>query len=104
VRRAAAAAIIAAMLAASPAAAKAPLRAGERIDLNTATVTELMRLPNVGRKRAEAILARRGRKPFKRVEELAAVKGISPAWIARNRSVLAVTAPAPGGASRPRRP
>jgi competence protein ComEA len=100
-RAIAVAATIAAMVWANPAAAKTPLRPGERIDLNRATLTELMRLPNVGRKRAEAIMAHRGRKPFRRVEELAKVKGISGAWIARNRAVLAVSdagAPASGPA------
>ena len=89
-RGAAAAAVIAAMLLATPANAKAPLRSGERIDLNRASVGELMRLPNVGRKRAEAIVARRGHKPFRRVEDVASVNGISSAWIARNRAALAV--------------
>ncbi|HET7755001.1 MAG TPA: helix-hairpin-helix domain-containing protein [Anaeromyxobacteraceae bacterium] len=89
------AAVLGAMLQASPAAAKTPLRSGERIDLNRATLTELMRLPSVGRKRAEAIMAQRGRRPFQRVDELAKVKGISAGWIARNRAVLAVGEPSP---------
>jgi competence protein ComEA len=88
-----AAAVLATALLASPAAAKPTLRSGERIDLNRASVAELMRLPSVGRKRAEAIVAHRGRRPFRRVEEVAAVKGISPGWISRNRAVLAVTTP-----------
>jgi competence protein ComEA len=96
--------ILAAALAATPAAAKAPLRSGERIDLNRATLTELMRLPSVGRKRAEAIVAQRGRTPFRRVEDVARVKGISAAWIAKHRAVLAVGEPAPGGAPRVRHP
>ncbi len=50
-----------ALLSAAPAlAAKKPLAGGERLDLNRASVAELMRLPGVGRKKAEAI-ARRGR-------------------------------------------
>lgn len=87
-RRAAAAVL--ALLCSATAEAKAPLRPGERIDLNRATMTELMRLPGVGRKRAEAIVAVRGRQAFRRVEDIGRVKGISPAWIARNRAVLAV--------------
>ena len=95
-RASAVAAAVAAVLVATPAAAKAPLRSGERIDLNRATVSELMRLPEIGRKRAEAIVAQRGRRPFRRVEDAAAVKGISAAWVARNRAVLAVSDHRPG--------
>lgn len=97
--RAAAITFAALLLAAAPAEAKTPLRSGERIDLNRATVHDLMRLPEIGRKRAEAILAQRGRKPFQRIEDVAAVKGISAAWIARNRGVLVV-----GDAQRPAPP
>jgi competence protein ComEA len=101
VRRAAIAALVAAAaLAASPAAAKAPLRAAERIDLNRASVSELMRLPEVGRARAEAIVAQRGRRPFRRVEDVAAVKGISARWVARHHAVLDVGPPAPPASLR----
>ena len=61
-------AIAAALLAAAPAlAAKKALPLGERIDLNRASVTELMRLPRLGQKRAQAIVAYRAKQPFRRV-------------------------------------
>lgn len=84
-----------AVLAASPAlAAKKPLAASERIDLNRASVVELMRLPGLGRKKAEAITALRSRAPFRRLEDVLAVKGVSPGWLDKQRSHLTVGAPA----------
>ncbi len=79
---AAAAAVVAALLlTASPAlAAKKTLPPGARIDLNRANVAELMRLPGVGEKRAQAIVAHRARQPFRRPEDVVAVKGLGPAW------------------------
>jgi competence protein ComEA len=94
-RAALAAAII---LAASPAlAAKKPLAPGDRIDVNRATVVELMRLPGVGRKKAEAIVATRQRTPYKRLEDLLAVKGVSPGWLDKNRSHLTAVGSPPAG-------
>jgi competence protein ComEA len=95
---AAALALAAGAPATAPAAAKdRPLAAGERIDLNQAPVEELMRLPGVGRKRADAIAALRERRPLRRPEDLAQVKGISPAWVAKHRALLEASPP---GASR----
>ena len=48
------------------------------LNLNTATVDQLQRLPGVGRVLATRIVEFREKKgPFKRVEELLAVQGIS---------------------------
>ena len=88
-------ALSAALLAASPAlAAKKALPPGERIDLNRASVSELMRIPGVGEKRAQAIVAHRQRQPFRRAEDVLLVKGLGPAWFAKVKGSLAV-APAP---------
>lgn len=85
-------AIAAALLGASPAlAAKRALGPAERVDLNRASVAELMRLPGLGQKRAQAIVAARARQPFRRVEDVVAVKGIGPGWLARVRSNLVVS-------------
>jgi competence protein ComEA len=90
------AAIVAALLAAGQAlAAKKALPAGERIDLNRATVTELMRLPGVGEKKAQAIVAHRQRRPFRRPEEVTAVKGLGPSWFQKVKGNVTVTASAP---------
>lgn len=92
----------AALLAATPAfAAKKPLAAGERIDLNRASVVQLMRLPGVGRKKAEAITALRARTPFRRLEDVLAVKGLSPRWLERQRAHLTLGGPGAPPASKP---
>jgi comEA protein len=50
---------------------------GERIDLNTASQSDLERLPGIGQKRAEDIVAyRKAHGPFRTVEELTDVPGI----------------------------
>jgi competence protein ComEA len=88
-----------ALLAAAPALAKKPLGPGERIDLNRASATELMRLPGVGQKRAQAIVAARAKQPFRKPEDILAVKGIGPAWLAKVRANIQVGS-APPAASR----
>jgi competence protein ComEA len=85
------------LLAALPAAAKKPLPPGERIDLNRASVTELMRLPGVGERRAQAIAAHRAKQPFRRVEDVLAVKGLGRAWLGKVKASVVVGASAPSG-------
>jgi competence protein ComEA len=102
-------ALIAALLlvAALPAlAAKKPLGPNERIDLNRASAMELMRLPGVGEKRAQAIVALRSKSPFRKPEDVLAVKGLGPTWFARVKGLVTVGAAAAGpgqGAGQPRR-
>jgi competence protein ComEA len=92
--------VAAALLAATPAfAAKKPLGPAERIDLNRASVAELMRLPGVGQKKAQAIVAHRQRTPFKRPEDVVQVKGLGPAWFQKVKANL--TAGPPGVAPLP---
>lgn len=73
-----------------------PLFAGVRppqhpINLNTATVTELMQLPRVGAKTAERIVAfRKQHGGFRRVEELMNVKGIGEKSFAKLRQHLSI--------------
>jgi competence protein ComEA len=75
------AAVALGLLAAPPAfAAAKTLAPGERIDLNRAPVAELMRLPGIGEKRAQAIVAYRQRTPFRRPEDVVRVKGLGRAW------------------------
>ena len=67
-------------------AASAPVRTPEpaaevsadgKVNLNTATAEELMTLPNIGEKRAAAIIAdREANGPFRTVEDLTRVDGI----------------------------
>jgi competence protein ComEA len=61
------------------------------INLNTATLTELMQLPRVGPRTAERILAfRREHGPFQRSEELMNVKGIGPKAFQRLQPYITV--------------
>lgn len=75
-----------------------PLLAGGRppqapVNINTASVTELMQLPKVGARTAERIVAyRKQHGGFKRVEELMNVKGIGEKSFAKLRSHLSVGA------------
>lgn len=78
-----------------------PLNAAERapqrpVNLNTATVTELMQLPRIGAKTAERIIAfRKQHGSFQRPEELMNVKGIGEKSFARLKPHLTVgSAPA----------
>ncbi len=98
--------VAAALLGASPALAAKELPApGERIDLNRATVAELMRLPGLGERKAQAIVARRLRSPFRRPEEVMQVKGLGPAWFRKVKASLVVGgAPQPPSPPKPDRP
>ena len=61
------------------------------LNLNTATLSELDKLPGIGPARAAAILQEReARGPFASVEELSRVPGLGPAAIARLRDRVAV--------------
>jgi len=72
---------------------KKALGPNDRIDLNRASTVELMRLPGVGQKKAQAIVALRSRQPFKKPEDVVAVKGLGPAWFAKVKPHLVVGAP-----------
>ncbi len=61
------------------------------VDLNTATVAELDRLPGVGPSTARAIVDHRSRNgPFASVDDLLAVRGIGPAKLAELRPFVRV--------------
>jgi competence protein ComEA len=47
-----------------------------------------MRLPGVGEKRAQAIVAHRAKQPFRRPEDVLAVKGLGRAWFAKVKASL----------------
>ncbi len=96
------------LLSAAPALAEAkkPLAPGDRIDLTRAGVTELMRLPGIGEKRAQAIVAARARQPFRKPEDVLVVKGIGPRWLAKVKDHVVVNgaaepAPKPAVARKP---
>lgn len=60
------------------------------VNINTASVAELTRLPGVGQAKAEAIVAQRERRNFRRVEELMRVRGIGRATFRRLRPMLTI--------------
>ncbi len=64
---------------------------GEVIDVNTADIYDLQRLPGIGEKRARDIIAwRDGNGPFKTVDELTNVSGIGPAILEGLREYVSV--------------
>ena len=55
--------------------------AGELVNLNTATLEELVTLPGVGPKLAQQIIAARQQKPFTSLEDLDRVSGVGPSLL-----------------------
>ncbi len=59
------------------------------VNINTATVEELEKLPNIGRKMAEAIIEfRTVNGPFRRPEHLMQIRGVSEARFAELRPYI----------------
>ncbi|MGZ3659301.1 MAG: ComEA family DNA-binding protein, partial [Bdellovibrionota bacterium] len=67
--------------------AKAALPSGALININTASKEELERLPEIGPKKAEAIIQAR---PFHSAEEIMKVKGIKQGIFAKIKSNITV--------------
>lgn len=64
---------------------------GEAIDVNTADAYELRRLPGIGEKRAQDIIAyREEHGPFRTVDELTEVSGIGPVILENLREYVTV--------------
>ena len=62
---------------------------GEVIDINTADAYDLRRLPGIGEKRAEDIIAfREEHGPFQNVDELTQVSGIGPVILENLRAYV----------------
>lgn len=85
-------ALVATSLGLSPLFAKATQVEGV-VNLNTATVEQLMLLPGIGRSKSEAIFAYRQQHPFKAPQELIEVKGIGPKMFQKLEKYLAVQGP-----------
>ncbi|MFK4300690.1 competence protein ComEA [Paenibacillus sp. RC254] len=63
----------------------------KKVNINTATAAELMELPGVGAKKAEAILSYRNQHgPFKRVSDLDHVKGIGAKMLAKMKPYVSL--------------
>lgn len=68
------------------------------IDLNTATIQQLEQLPGIGPSTAEAIIQFREKSgPFRRVEDLLAVRRISASRFERLRPYITVAKARPNG-------
>jgi len=62
-----------------------------RVDINTASIDELMTLPGIGQVRAQAIFDyREATGPFTRIEDLLLVSGIGPATLDALRDLIEV--------------
>lgn len=61
-----------------------------KININTATKEELMSLKGLGKKKAEAIIERREKKPFDSIEELLEIKGIGKGFLEKNKDNICV--------------
>jgi competence protein ComEA len=67
------------------------LLAGEKINLNTATLEELMTLERIGPKYAQRIIDyRKDHGPFESIEDIVKVKGIGRKTLEANRDQLTV--------------
>jgi len=65
----------------------------KKVNINTASSTELAYLPRIGARVAERIVERRKEKPFARPEELMEVKGIGEKLFLSLKPYLSVTGP-----------
>jgi len=64
-----------------------------RVNLNTATASELARLPGIGPSKAKAIVEHRAHEPFGRPEDLRKVKGIGGKLYERLKDQITVGEP-----------
>ena len=70
-----------------------PPAAARKVNINTASSTELTFLPRIGAKVADRIVDRRKEKPFVRPEDLMEVKGIGEKLFVSLKPYLAVSGP-----------
>ena len=76
----------------APPAEQGPPTASEdpRININEAQIEELVALPGIGPSRAEAIVAEREKRRFRRIEDIMRVPGIGRKTFSRIRSSIRV--------------
>ena len=76
--------------------AKAP---AAPVNINRASLLELMQLPGVGPSRAEAIVQHRNQHPFRRTADLLRIKGLGRHTFIRLKPFVTVEVPAPPAAT-----
>ena len=81
------------LAATSVASATEPAALLPLVELNGADAAALSTLPGIGPKKAEAIIALRGRRPFTRMTQLLQVKGIGPRLLERLRGRVSLRPP-----------
>ena len=62
-----------------------------QVDINTAPASELEQLPGIGPSKAEAIVAYRAKRPFKKTEDIIKVKGIGRKTYKKLQAYLTVS-------------
>ncbi|MEZ4339679.1 MAG: ComEA family DNA-binding protein [Sandaracinaceae bacterium] len=72
------------------------------VNIQTATAEQLQLLPGIGPSKAEAIIAHRERRAFRRVEDILRVRGVGRATFRRLRPMLTVEGPTTMSAPAPR--
>ena len=63
------------------------------VNIQTATADQLQQLPGIGPSKAQAIVAHREQRAFRRVEDLMRVRGIGRSTFRRLRSMLTIEGP-----------
>lgn len=81
------------LTAAQPSASTAQAATDGVVNIQTATVEQLQQLPGIGPSKAEAIVAQRERRAFRRIEDILRVRGIGRSTFRRLRSMLTVDGP-----------
>ena len=74
-------------------AAQTAPTSGGVVNIQTASAEQLQLLPGIGPSKADAIVAQRERRAFRRVEDILRVRGVGRATFRRLRTMLTVDGP-----------
>lgn len=70
--------------------------AGEKVNINTATPDQLVKLPGIGKVLAQRIVEYRAKTPFKTIDEIKNIKGIGDKEFAKIKDLITVGGPGEG--------